>query len=163
MQRKRFSWQDGGIVLLLCLLSLLYYRHIALTNRILVGGDAFAYFYPYRAYAAEAVRNGQLPLWNPYLFMGVPFVANPQAAVFYPLNLALCWLSAPKLLAWSIVIHVSLAAAFSYAYARHSLRLSRLPAFLAASVFAFGGFLSGQAEHINQLNVSAWFPLLLYL
>ena len=149
--------------MLLCVVSVLFYRHIALTNRILVGGDAFAYFYPYRAYAADAVRSGQVPLWNPYLFMGVPFVANPQSAVFYPLNLALCWLSAPKLLAWSIVIHTWLAAAFSYLYARHTLRLSPGPAFLGACVFAFGGFLSGQAEHINQLNVSAWFPLLLLL
>jgi hypothetical protein len=161
--RKGFSWLDGGALVLLCLLSVLFYRHIALTNRILVGGDAFAYFYPYRAYAAGAVCSGQVPLWNPYLFMGVPFVANPQAAVFYPLNLALCWLSAPKLLAWSIVAHVSLAACFAFLYARHSLRLSRWPALLGAIAFAFGGFLSGQAEHINQLNVSAWFPLLLLL
>jgi hypothetical protein len=163
MQRKRFPWADAGAIVLLCLLSVVFYRHIALSNRILSGGDAFTYFYPYRAYAAETIRGGSVPLWNPYLFLGVPFLANPQAAVFYPLNLALCWLSAPKLLAWSIVVHTALAAAFAYLYARHTLRLSPLPALLGASAFAFGGFLSGQAEHINQLNVSAWFPLLLLL
>jgi hypothetical protein len=163
MQRKRFPWADAGAIVLLCLLSVVFYRHIALSNRILSGGDAFTYFYPYRAYAAETIRGGSVPLWNPYLFLGVPFLANPQAAVFYPLNLALCWLSAPKLLAWSIVLHTALAAAFAYLYARHTLRLSPLPALLGASAFAFGGFLSGQAEHINQLNVSAWFPLLLLL
>jgi hypothetical protein len=163
VEPKRTLWMDVAAILMLCLLSVVTYRHIVLSNRILAGGDAYTYFYPYREYAAEALRSGQLPLWNPYLFLGVPYLANPQAAVFYPLNWPLVWLSAPKLVAWSIVIHVALAAAFAYLYARRSLRLSPLPAYLGASAYALGGFLSGQAEHINQLNVSAWFPLLLYL
>jgi hypothetical protein len=163
MEHKRTAWIDVAAILVLCLLSVVAYRHIVLSNRILAGGDAYTYFYPYRAYAAEALRRGQLPLWDPYLFLGVPYLANPQAAVFYPLNWPLAWLTAPKLVAWSIAIHVGLAAAFAYLYARRSLHLSPMPAYLGAAAYALGGFLSGQAEHINQLNVSAWFPLLLYL
>ena len=56
-----------------------------------------------------------------------------------------------------------MAATFAYLYARQSIRLSMPAAFLAAAAFAFGGFVSGQVEHVNQLNVSAWFPLLLLL
>jgi hypothetical protein len=152
-----------GAVALLALIAVVLYRQIALTNLILSGGDAFTYFYPYRAYAAQAIQSGRMPLWNPYLFMGAPFLANPQAAVFYPLNLALLWLPAPKIVAWSIVLHVAMAAAFAYLYARQSIRLSIPAAFLAAAAFAFGGLMSGQVEHVNQLNVSAWFPLLLLL
>ena len=70
---------------------------------------------------------------------------------------------APALVAWSLVLHAALAACGAYLYARRIPRLSPLPALLGASAFAFGGFLSGQAEHVNQLNVSAWFPLLLLL
>ena len=162
-QTRGLMWVDGLALALLVLLALLFYRRIALTNLILPGGDAFTYFYPYRGYAAQAVREGRIPLWNPYLFLGVPFLANSQAAVLYPLNLALCWLPAPKLVAWSIVLHVAMAAAFAYLYARCALRLSPLAAFLGGSAFAWGGYLSGQVEHINQLNVSAWFPLLLLL
>ena len=77
-------------------LTLLFYRHIALSNRILSGVDAFTYFYPYRDYAARAIREGSIPLWNPYLFLGAPFLANPQTAVFYPLNLVLAWLVWPQ-------------------------------------------------------------------
>ncbi|MBC8444795.1 MAG: YfhO family protein [Chloroflexi bacterium] len=162
-KRKRSLRADAIAVALLCALVLTFYSQIALSNLIMSGVDAFTYFYPYRAYAAQAIRSGQIPLWNPYLFMGVPFLANSQSAVFYPFNLALCWLSAPKLVAWSLVLHVTLAAVFAYLYARKTLRLSIYPALLGASAFALGGFLSGQAEHINQLNVSAWFPLLLLL
>jgi len=173
--RKRFHRTDQGprstwgsrstwaAIVLLVLLTLALFRQIALTNLILSGVDAFTYFYPYRAYVARTIRNGQIPLWNPYLFLGAPALANPQTAVFYPLNVALSWLSAPRMVAWSIVLHVALAAIFAYLYARHAARLSPLAAFLGASAFAFGGFLSGQVEHVNQLSVSAWFPLLLLL
>ena len=78
-------------------LTLAFFWKIAFTNLILVGLDVFTYFYPYKAYAAEVVRQGRLPLWNPYLFMGVPFLANAQTALFYPLNFLLYWLSVPKM------------------------------------------------------------------
>ena len=58
---KCFTWVDGVAIALLCVLTLAFYRQIALTNLILSGVDAFTYFYPYRDYAAEALRNGQIP------------------------------------------------------------------------------------------------------
>ena len=64
----------------------------ACTNRVLAGVDAFTYFTPYWAYRMAELRAGHLPLWNPYLFLGVPFLANPQAAVLYPLHWPLTWL-----------------------------------------------------------------------
>lgn len=37
-------------------------------------------------YAAAEVRHGRIPLWNPHAFAGAPFLANPHAAVFFPLT-----------------------------------------------------------------------------
>jgi hypothetical protein len=42
---------------------------------------------PNRAYAAETLRRGHLPLWNPYVALGRPFLADTEAAVLYPPNL----------------------------------------------------------------------------
>ncbi|HXV44479.1 MAG TPA: hypothetical protein VEC96_15550, partial [Anaerolineae bacterium] len=67
-------------------LTFLFFWKILLTNLILAGVDTFLYFYPYKAYAAEALRQGRLPLWNPHLFMGAPLLANSQVGLFYPLN-----------------------------------------------------------------------------
>lgn len=145
---------------LLAALSLLFFWKIALTNQILTGLDLFAYFYPYRDYVSEVLRNGRLPLWNPYLFMGAPLLANSQAAVLYPLYWPLLWLSAPKQIAWSIVVHVWWAGVGTFLYARQILRLRPLIALVPAIAFAFGGFLGAQVEHINQLNSSVWLPWL---
>jgi hypothetical protein len=157
----RERWADFVALAALAALTLLFFFKIALTNRVLAGLDVFAYFYPYRDFVSEAFRHGRLPLWNPYLFMGAPLLANSQAAVLYPLHWPFIWLSAPKQIAWSIVLHIWLASAGTYLFARRAVRL-RWPAALgAATIFAFGGFLSAQAEHINQLNASAWLPWLL--
>ncbi len=43
----------------------------------------------YRLFAAVSLKQGVIPFWNPYVFSGMPFFADVQAAVLYPLNLAL--------------------------------------------------------------------------
>ena len=79
--RNRFAkiwdrWPDLGMAVALLALAVVFFWKIALTNLILVGVDVFTYFTPFKAYAARVLRAGRLPLWNPYLFMGVPFLAN---------------------------------------------------------------------------------------
>ena len=150
-------------IALLSILTLIFFWKILLTNLILVGVDTFLYFYPYKAYAAEALRGGRLPLWNPHLFMGAPLLANSQVGVFYPLNWLFIGLEVPKQIAWSIGLHIFLAGFFMMTYARRSLGLSRPAAMTAAILFALGGYLSAQVEHVNQLNAAAWLPLLFLL
>ncbi len=144
--------------LLLGILTLIFFWKILLTNLILVGVDVFLYFYPYKTYAAQSLLAGRFPLWNPHLFMGVPFLANSQVGLLYPLNWLFLWASAPKQVAYSIGLHVWIAGAGAYLFARRSLNLSAAAALVAGLVFAFSGFLGAQVEHINQLQVSAWLP-----
>jgi hypothetical protein len=150
-------------ILTLIVLTLLFFWKILLTNLILVGVDSFLYFYPYKAYASEALRQGRLPLWNPHLFMGAPLLANSQVGLFYPLNWPLIWLDAPRQVAWSIGLHIGLAGVLMLSLARSGLQLSWSSATIAAILFAFGGYLGAQVEHINQFNAAAWLPLLFLL
>ena len=83
---------------------------LGLTNRVLAGVDALTYFTPYWAHRMAELTAGHVPLLNPYLFLGAPFLANPQAAVLYPLNWPLSWLSPAQALVWSALLHVWLAA-----------------------------------------------------
>jgi hypothetical protein len=139
---------------------LTFFWKLAFTNLILARGDMFLYFYPNWNYAADAVRHGHLPLWNPYLFMGVPFFANSQTGVLYPLNLALAWLPTTRAINLTIILHIWLAGAGAYIFARRSLGLSRWAAWLGAVTLALGGYLSAQVEHVNQLQALSWLPFL---
>lgn len=140
---------------------IIFLYKLAVTNLILARGDMFLYFYPYWSYAAEAVRQGHIPLWNPYLFMGAPFLANSQAGVLYPLNLALAWLPTLRAINLTLILHLGLAGTGAYILARRSLGLEPLAAWLGAATFSLGGYLGAQVEHVNQLQALAWMPLLL--
>jgi len=163
VSQRQSAALDGVALATLAAATLLIFWAMVGTNLVLAGVDALTYFTPYRDYANAALCQGRLPLWNPYLFLGVPFLANMQAAVLYPLNWLFVTLWAPKALAWSAVLHIWLAAVFTYGYARRRLGLSHAAAWIAAAAFAFSGFLGGQVEHVNQLSVGAWLPMLLWL
>src|SRR5262245_24876630 len=111
---------------------LLFFWKLAFTHLILARGDAFLYFYPYWDYRARALLSGHLPLWNPYLFMGAPFLANSQAGVLYPLNWPLSFFPAPVAVKISILLHLLLAAVGTSLFARRALGQSTLGALLSA-------------------------------
>ena len=140
-------------------LLLLFFNKMLFSNLILARGDIFLYFYPYWEMAAEALQAGRVPLWNPYIFMGAPFLANSQVGFFYPLNWPV-WLlfSTPYAVKASIVVHIFIAAWGAYLAGERALGLDRSSALLTAVLFAFGGYYTAQIEHINQIQGLAWLP-----
>ncbi len=160
MSRKKDFF---AVAFLLCVVLALA-RHALFTNRILVGLDLFTYFYPHWHLASEAIKEGRLPLWNPYLFMGSPLLANIQLSFFYGLNWPLLiWLSPPQAVKFSIATHLFLGGFSVWLLARKRVGLSREASLLSAVGFSAGGFLVAQAEHVNQLTVVAWLPLFILL
>ncbi len=140
---------------------LLLFYPLLFTNRVLASGDILHYFYPYRAYASESLRAGRIPLWNPYIFAGVPFLANPQAAVLYPLHGPLMWLSPTKQIYWSGALHTWLLGMGGYMLMRR-WGLGWLAGAVTGLVLAGSGFFGGLLGHINQMNAAAWLPWMLW-
>jgi hypothetical protein len=162
--RSRRTWALGlAAAGLLALAVLLVYWRLLLTNLVLATGDAFTYFTPYRDYADAVLRSGRLPLWNPYLFLGVPFLANPQAAVLYPLHWPFIWLPAGKSLAASLGLHLVLGGLGAYLLAHRGAGLGFLPALATGLIFGLSGYLGAHAGQVNQVSAAAWLPWLLVL
>ena len=147
--------------LLLAGVVLAFFWKILLLGRAIGGLDVLEYFFPYRAYAQQAIDAGRLPLWNPNQFGGAPFLANIQTAVFYPLSALFYAFSFATAYSWSVAVHVFLGGLFTYLFARQSLRVGRAPALVGALAFAWGGFIGGQMGHLNQLSAAIWLPALL--
>ncbi len=137
------------------------YSRLVFEGLVLGDYDVQTYFFPYWSHTFASIRAGELPLWNPHLFLGAPFLANPQAALLYALNWLLIPLGPDRALGIALVLHVALAAAGVVALARGALGLGWPAATTAAIVFAFGGFFAGQSGHINQVSAAAWLPWLL--
>ena len=155
----RFPLSRWLAVLLLPVCVLLFFNKMAFSNLILARGDTFLYFYPYWQMAAEALQAGRLPLWNPHIFMGVPFLANSQVGFFYPLNWPLWWwLPVPYAVSATILLHLVVAGWGAYLAGRRCLALGRSAALVTAVLFCLGGYLTAQVEHVNQIQGLAWLP-----
>ncbi len=152
-QEGRRQWPVAALVALIVSAA----WELALAGRIIARGDLLLYFYPLREFAAQALREGRLPLWNPYVFMGAPFLANIQTGVLYPPNVALTWLPAERAVSLSIVWHLVVAGLGAYALGLR-LRLGRAASFGLGTAFGLGGYLGAQVEHLNQLQTLAWLP-----
>ena len=157
-----FNFQLLICYLLLAILVILFFNQMVLTDLILARGDTFLYFYPYWQIAADSLRAGELPFWNPHIFMGAPFLANSQVGMFYPPNWFF-WMLAepPQAVKLAIVSHLIIGAWGMFALAHQRLRLSIPAALMSAIVFALGGYLTAQVEHVNQLQGLVWLPWLL--
>ncbi|MCC6904331.1 MAG: YfhO family protein [Anaerolineae bacterium] len=156
-------WPDIVAVSLLAVAVTGFFWKLVFTGLILPRGDVFTYFMPYWDYRNAALRDLHLPLWNPYLFMGAPFLANSQAGVLYPPNWLIAGLSTPASIKAAIVLHLVLAGVGTYLFVRRSLDFSPSAGVLAALVFALGGYVTAQVEHVNQLQGLAWLPWICWL
>jgi membrane protein YfhO len=138
----------------------LVYRSV-LQGRVLAGRDAFRIFIPDSAFLLEALRSGELPLWNPYLRLGQPFAATLYSQVFYPPRLLTVLLAGPELgFTLQHLLHVVLAAAGTFLLLRH-LRASRPAAMLAAAAFALSAPFADLSAQQNVVSAAAWTGLLL--
>lgn len=116
-------------------------------------GDITFLFHPSVIYGAEEIRAGRFPLWNPHVFGGVPFFANPQTALLFPLT-ALAYVL-PEALALTLmsVLKLSVAGVGMYWFLRR-MSVERLPALLAAETFAFNALLITWLQWTNSSPVA---------
>jgi hypothetical protein len=98
----------------------------------LAGGDLLFQFLPDYAYAAERLRAGALPLWNPW--QGQPFLATLLPGAWYPARLLLVVLDVPTAMHVSTVAHLLLALVGTFALCR-ALGASRAGAVVGATAF----------------------------
>ncbi len=126
--------------------------------------DGVDFYLPVFGHLADALREGRLPLWDPYSNGGEPFFADPQRGVLNPLHLLLGLLVDDVVLGFVLgwLLHWAWGALGMLWQAR---RLGAGPAgaALAASAYALSGFWISHAEHLPYLYVAAWLPWVLGL
>jgi len=123
-------------------------------------GDAYTFYYPYRAHLGERIREGDLPLWDPYRFAGLPFAANPQAAVWYPPNWSFAFGDTVIVYSWMLVLSRLTGLILAYWFLR-LLRLHPFACVAGAAVFMFSGFFTAWGVHITFVSSGIWLPLAL--
>ena len=149
------------VPLILLLLTLIYFWPQLVEGHVLYWGDIGLYFTPMQEFLRENLRAGRLPLWNPLILCGTPYVGNPQTWPLYPVTALLPFVSAAAFLNLTIALHVWLAGIGTYLFARRAVSLGRGAAFLSALIFMFGGQLVSKEQFPNMVQAAAWLPWLI--
>jgi len=120
-------------------------------------GDLFAYFLPAFQYEAHALREGRVPLWNPYQGAGVPFLATLQPGALYPARLLLLLGPTASVMGWSALGHLLLLVLGTFALCRR-LGCTAVAAGVGATAFA-GAFGLPAIYNVAMLEPGAWLPV----
>lgn len=124
--------------------------------------DAIREMYPWKQLAVELMKNGDVPLWNPYAFSGTPLLANMQTAAFYPLNV-IFFLIQSFPWAWSAyIISAPLFAGLFMLKFLRALKLDRPSALIGAIAFSASGYMTAWLEWGVGTHQLVWLPLSLY-
>jgi hypothetical protein len=152
-------------LVLLLAAPLVFFRQVLFYGGYAIPWDLRYYHLPLADFAARSLARGELPLWSPYVYCGMPLYANLTAQVFYPPALVTFLLSnltgGERLLywlEWQIVVHVIAAGVFAFLFLRR-LGCGPAAAFTGAGVFQLGSFFASQAQHLGAVNAAAWLPL----
>lgn len=138
----------------------------ALVGKFLVGphSDQYIAGYAFREFAANTLRaTGSFPLWNPYQFGGMPFVAAMHGDIFYPTFLLRMALPTDVAMTWGFIIHIFLAGCFAYLFLRQA-GFSFAGALVGGLAYMMSGHIATFVSpgHDGKLFVTTLFPLLLW-
>jgi hypothetical protein len=152
----RRARRDAAVLLLLAALPAVAYAPAWTSGRLLGPGDGAALHFPLRALVWESYKRGDLPGWNPTIFLGTPLLAAYRPGALHPLMAALALIS--PFAAFQLLVLLSLAAAavIVFLYLRR-LGAERVGAFVGGLSFALGPYL---VAHLSDTATVAAAPLL---
>jgi hypothetical protein len=147
--------------LLLLIIALLAYWPLTF-GVFSVKNDAIHYFLPYRFQISETLRNGEWPLWNPYIYLGYPVQGDMQSGAWNPIVWIFSLISRYDLTLFHFenLLYIFLGGVGMYKLTNRQVEHSGT-AFLIAVSYMLSGFMLG-GQLINWLAAAAFFPFVIY-
>lgn len=135
---------------------------------LIYGDDIHREYYFFRGFFNSWLARGIFPWWNPYIFSGFPFIANPLINIWYPPN----WLYTvlPRTAAYPVhlAFHIFWASFGMYLLMKSrpggGRALSDTASWIAGLIFGFSGFFMARiwAGHVDVIAAASWLPWAVY-
>ena len=152
---------DTFAAILIGIAPLLYFLPATLGQIVLAAADAVVFSMPLRIFTADMISAGHLPLWNPYIFCGMPLFASAQGGTLFPLNWGFLFGSPNWAMNFAVLGSYAAAGVGAFFYSRRS-GATLLGAAVTALVWQFCGANVGQVTHTNILHAYAILPWLFW-
>ena len=153
------GWKNKslGLIGIFIVLLVLRFHPMIFQGKVSVFGDNYSLMVPGKIFIAQNLLEGRLPLWNPYLFSGVPLIHDVNQSVLYFTSLIFVLFPAAIATNLSVIIHVILVSLGTYLLILHLYRDKRA-ALLGAALMAFSTQVSGSINNLSTLQSVTWFP-----
>jgi hypothetical protein len=139
---------------------LLYFKYV-FGGAFLYGSDWVISGYTSREFIARYLAShGRLPLWNPFVFGGVPTVAAFLGDIFYPTTLFRIFIPVKVVWAWTFASHMALAGIATYYFCK-DLGLDRRASVVGAVAYMFCGSIVSMTNpgHDGKMICAALLPV----
>lgn len=147
--------------LAVALAPLIYFLPSLREGKALSPDDGVLFNIPLRAATANIIRSGYLPLWDPYIFSGIPLHGAAQAGILFPLNWFYLISSPPIATNLMMLSTYAVAGIGAYLYARRAG--ADIPGSIATSlIWQWSAFMVEQIGHTNILHTAALVPWTLW-
>ncbi|HET6862547.1 MAG TPA: YfhO family protein [Pyrinomonadaceae bacterium] len=158
----RFSFStDKLAAAAITLAPVLYFLPALLAHLVLGPDDGVLFNIPLRVTTANLLRAGELPIWNPYIFGGMPLFATAQGGLLFPLNWIYLLFSPAVATNMMVIATYMVAGLGAYLFARKT-GSSVAGAVVTGLIWQMGGFLVAQISHINIAHTAALLPWTLW-
>jgi len=118
--------------------------------------------FQWKTFIRESIAQGEIPLWNPHQFSGIPFLAAGQQSALYPFSLIYYVMPLTSAYGWFTVSQLWLAGALMYAFMR-GLHVGRFGSTLAGVVYQLSATFVISAVFPMIIGAAAWIPLVLLM
>lgn len=157
-QQNKAHYKNYLWLLVICLLA-----YWPLTFGVFsVKNDAIHYFLPYRFHISEAIRNGEMPFWSPYIYLGNPIYGDMQSGAWNPVVWLFSLISRYDITVFHYenLLYIFLAGIGMYKLINRLVAHSHTALLIAVSYMLSGFMLSGQL--INWLAAAAFLPFVIH-
>jgi hypothetical protein len=152
----------GRFALLLLILIAAAFPDVLFGWRTFFYRDFGIFGYPLAFYHRGSIWNGEIPLWNPLNNSGLPFLAQWNTMVFYPLTLIYILLPLSWALGLFCLAHLFLGGMGMFRLIEHWTN-SRFGAAVAGLGFAFNGLTLSCLKWPNNIAALGWMPWVILL
>ena len=139
------------------MLPLVYFYPAFTGSSSLAPGDGWFQNFGVRVLIGRMIASGFLPLWNPYIFGGMPLLASTYPGALYPPNWLFALFSPGVAMKAVVITTYHLALIGTYLYLRR-VGLPRMAALAGGLSFTFSGFMIAHLGHTSRIAAAAWLP-----
>ncbi len=146
------------------ILTIIVFSEYIFSDKMLFGSDTIEAGIFFRGFYADFVKTyHRIPLWDPYIFGGLPFVDAMHGEGFFPLAAIQFFIPLHRALSYKLIAAVLMAGIFMFLYLRR-MNLTKWASVFGGTAYMLSGFMLSlvYAGHDGRMYVTALLPLLLY-